>query len=197
MTENEPNKRDIEDQIRRLEQIQISFNVSPTLGRKVLEAVVRELESKFSLESVRAHVMLPVDPEFRAVVYHFGMDEDGDKHLILPTEAGCTGVAFTSRSPTVANMHQAVESFREWQMTEYQQSLIRNDRKAMVAVPIFDLSFSLPTSQQTVSDFPVLGTLSVDTATPFEQTAWGDSSRNQPVLNILLVWADVFAKILV
>ena len=182
----------------RIREIQVYYNLSPRIGNKVLRALSDDFENECSLQSVRSQVMLPLDDEHRIVTYQYGMDNDNDRQLVLLSEAGCTGNAWVTKSPAVADLGLAKNAFGEWKMTPNQQGLIRADRLAMLAVPILDLSLSIA-GKQNLDELPIIGTISVDTSTPLNKTGWVGEDQQKIVqsLDLILVWADVFAKLLV
>jgi hypothetical protein len=140
--------------------------------------------------------MLPTPRGTRMIVYQYGMDRDPDVDMELGLDAGCTGRAWTQRLPVAADLLEAREVFRtKWRMTRPQQNKVRTDRAAMLALPMFDLSAQHSTSAQTVADLPMLGTLSVDSATRLTDTGWvGDAG--QAALALGTTWADIVARLL-
>ncbi|HYR21498.1 MAG TPA: patatin-like phospholipase family protein [Chthoniobacterales bacterium] len=152
----------------------------------ILKAVVEDFEVNTPARGLRSLVMLPTGRGTRVVAYHFGCDGDADRTLELQEDAGATGVAWTRREVIFADLIEARDNYQStWKMTIDQQSKIREDRKLMVAIPIFGRSAT--SSQRTV-----LGTLSVDTSTAREQAQWMGSKQDF-VVKSGRQWAEILS----
>jgi len=162
------------------------------LVQPILRTVAKEFEAGTPATHVRAHVMLPTDRGTRIVVYQYGMDNDPDSNLELIMDGGCSGTAWRTREPTLADLTEAKTTFPKWKMTREQQNKVRTDRQAMFSVPMFDLS--LPGAQK-VEELNLLGILSVDSDTPLDDTKWIDERKEYAVQTAKL-WADILSRLL-
>jgi NTE family protein len=152
----------------------------------VLKAVAEDLEANTPARDLRCIIMLPTGRGTRVVAYHFGCSGEGDRDLELQEDAGCTGAAWTRQEIVFADLIEARGSFQSrWKMTREQQNKIREDRKFMVAIPIFNPRTSSPRS--------ALGTLSVDTSTARDDTEWMDGKKDF-VVQSGRQWAKVLSE---
>ena len=164
-----------------------------------LRALIAEMKSVSAATSLRAQVMLPTGREnnSRIVVYSHGVREgDGDADLEIGEFSGCTGRALRLRAICVADLSPAERADGKWDMTAAQHGRVAGDRRAMIAVPIFG-------EGARTSEMPILGSLSVDSSTPIDETNWVDLSGGaaSPAINprvklVITGWADVLAKML-
>jgi NTE family protein len=176
-----------QDEIERLQ----ALYADPKLIHQVLEVFVHDLAQKTHARQLRAQIMLPTARGTRQVVYQYGMDGDPDNDLELAMDGGCTGRAWASRKPQVADLEKAQRDFVAWNLTAGQQAKVRRDRKAMLCVPMFDLGRASNTSHP--SEMSVVGTLSLDSATRLADTGWLEDNF---ALRRAQFWADVFSQIL-
>lgn len=149
-------------------QLQVE-NGPPQLFTPVLHALAKEIESNTKARDVRVNVMLPTGrPEAtRIVTYHYGMEGWPDCDLELPEGAGCSGQAWSARSPAIADLEKAARNPEAWGMTREQHAKVPSSRRSMLSVPIHG---PLQADEQ-IPPSPV-GVLSVDSATPLEDTGW-------------------------
>lgn len=164
-----------------------------TLVLPILRAVVRDFEDNTTARGLRAAVMLPTGRGTRIVAYHYNFDGDPDSDLELAQDAGCTGTAWSRGEVTLADLSEARDVLQtRWKMTEAQQNRVKSDRKAMIALPIFDrpLSNSLNTKRR------VVGTLSIDTSSTLRETQWSDEKRDFAV-RCGQQWSEVLSKLLI
>ena len=114
----------------------------PEVYLSVLRALIHDIESRSRATNLRAHVMLLTGQRLasgdgtRMVVYQVGMNGDADQDLMLADSAGCSGFAWRSRSPMLADLEQAAQNPAAWGMTPEQQARIPTDRRSMISVPI-------------------------------------------------------------
>lgn len=175
-----------------IEHLQAMMDVPPPLLTRVLSAVARDVAGISAAREVRAQIMLPTGRGTRIVVYSFGMDRDPDSDLELAANAGCSGLAWTTRLPACADLADAKANFGSWGMTREQQNKVRSDRASMMSVPIFDPSNPTATRAE---DLGSIGVLSVDSTTPLDATEWNRTKR-QVMVECLQSWADIIATIL-
>ncbi len=174
-----------------VEQIQ-ARHVPPGLITPLLQTIAKELENNTPARNVRVNIMLPTDRDTRIVVYHYGMEHDPDSDLELALDGGCSGKAWSTRQPQFADLELTRSTFdREWNMKRQQQNKVRQDRKAMLSLPLFDLRRSL--GAQRVEDLNLIGTLSVDTNTSFNDTLWL-SDKKEYIIESMKLWADIISR---
>jgi NTE family protein len=179
-------------------QLQAEFG-QPQLFTSVLEALAREVERRTKAQNVRAHIMLPTGREepTRIVTYYYGMDHDTDRDLELPETAGCSGQAWSQRKPAFADLAKAAKDPQPWGMTRDQHNRVPKNRKAMLSVPIHS---PLKEGEQHNPPLPV-GTLSVDSITPLDETGWIEYTTHgllacKDVVTIMMKWAYILNGLL-
>lgn len=168
-----------------------ALHAPPSLVAPILRSLIRELESGTSATKIRASVMLATERQTRIVVYHQGFDGDPDSDLELALDGGGSGLTWKTRKPIFVDLDQAKQDFAKWNMTVEQQSKVKPDRKAMISLPIFDVS----KSAQGMGDLDILGVLCVDTDTKLDDTQW-KTDKSVFVMETLKAWADVLAKVI-
>jgi NTE family protein len=164
----------------------------------VLHALAKDVEGRTKAKCVRSHVMLPTGrPQAtRIVTYQYGMDGNTDVDLELPENAGCSGKAWSERTPALADLAAAAEDPAKWGMTKEQHDKVPQSRKSMLSVPIhrpWQFGEGAPPS-------PV-GTLSVDSETPLADTGWLEQTSYGPVahadvVRIMMAWAYIVHRLL-
>jgi NTE family protein len=181
-------------------QLMVQFG-DPKLYEPVLQAIIRDVEEISDAENVRTNVMLLTGRRLidgrgtRIVVYHAGMENDPDAQLELAEDAGCSGRAWQSRGPAVADLELAAEEPAPWKMTAQDHSLVPQDRRSMISVPIPARTGGLGGGNDTNS--PPIGTLSVDSVTPLADTGWLDGDAiHAEIVELLTLWANVVARLL-
>jgi NTE family protein len=182
-----------------IEQLQAQY-ASPIVVTSILRAVAKEFEEMTNATKVRTNITLPAGDGTSIIVYQYGMDNDTDCDLILDVDAGCTGRALIDRNMILADLVAAKQYYSsDWKMKRPQQSKVRKDRKAMLAIPIFvhtemvGLSDLLHVNTPPLLDIEPIGTLAVDTDTALEDTMWAV----EPVaLELAKQWARVLAYVL-
>ncbi len=170
----------------------------PKLYQPVLWAVAKMVEENSAAKTLRSSIMLPTGRPNRSriVTYTYGFQQGHtDAFLELNEYGGCSGRALKQRAPVVADLEDAKTTFNpKWEMTEDQQTLVAQDRKAMISCPIFAAAKHKATP---VQDLPVIGILSIDSSTPLSNTDWvTNDSINDTVYKALTSWADIISKIL-
>jgi NTE family protein len=197
LTQLEPLKRAkmAGDQLQK--QLWVEFG-PPQFFTPVLHALAKEIEGKTLAKNVRAHIMLPSGrPEAtRIVTYHYGMEGDTDVDLELPENAGCSGKAWSERAPALADLAQAATNPAPWGMTPEQHAKVPASRKSMLSVPIHP---PLEPGEQIPP--PPVGTLSVDSTTPLEESGWLERTSRGPVahfdgVRIMMNWAYIVHRLL-
>jgi NTE family protein len=185
-------------------QKQLAVYYGPeALFKPVLEALKREMESKTLAKNVRTHIMLPTGRRdgSRIVVYHAGFrKEDSDGALELDEFGGCSGQANLDHAPAFADLVQARSCYdSNWKMTSHQQSMVADDRCAMLSVPIFSRELRIGESEK---DVPVRAILSIDTSSTLEEAGWIENRENampvvtRGVTDLAIQWAAVISKLL-
>ena len=161
----------------RMKQLLQAEYGSPQLFQPVLYGLAKQIEKETGAYNVRVTVMLPTGrpAPSRIVVYGYNMDGDPDSDLELPEDAGCTGQAWATRGPAIADLEEAAAKPEPWKMTEEQHAKVPKSRKAMLAVPIHA---GLKEGEKLPP--PPIGTLAVDTTSPLERTGWLDTSGENP-----------------
>jgi hypothetical protein len=178
-------------------QLQVE-NGPPQVFTPVLRALARDIEGSTRARGVRASIMLPTGrPEdTRIVTYHYGMDGDADVDLELPEKAGCSGRAWSERTPVLADLTVSAEDPAEWGMTSEQHDKVPKSQKSMLSVPIHRMWQSGEGSPP-----PPVGTLSVDSETPLTDTGWLEVTSRGPVahaevVRMMMGWAYIVHRLL-
>lgn len=180
-----PHWLDAQDEVGRLQ----ALYADPLLFRQLLEVLASEVEQGTPATAVRAQIMLPTGRGTRQVVYHWGMDDDPDSDLELALDGGCSGRAWVTHRPHLADLAAARRAPLDWNLTGKQQQKVRRDRLALLCVPIFDPAHGGADPGAS----PLLGTLSLDSATSLAETRWPD---DEFAVRRARFWADVFAQLL-
>jgi len=178
-------------------QLQARYG-DPKLFAAVLSAVAQEIERETAAEDVRVSIMLrtgvSLDGEpTRMVVYSYGMcDADPDSTLEMAETGGCSGQAWFSKRPAIADLEEAADAPDAWNMTPQQQARIPPDRKSMLSIPIWDH----PDAERDPGSVPI-GTLSIDSKTPLTDTSWvgPKAGLETDVVARLFVWENVIRKL--
>jgi NTE family protein len=176
------------DELQRLQ----ALHAEPALVEYALAAAANDFEARVGTENLRCHIMLPTGYGKRIVVYQYGMDTDPDRDLELDVDAGCSGFAFVSRKPVIADLDAAKTDLLQWKMTQQQQNRIPRERRAMLSVPLFDLSRGA--KQKNVNEIPVIGTFSIDTTAGLSDAGW--LSPASLALSVATRWADILSKLI-
>lgn len=168
----------------------------------VLRGLKMEMETTTAARNVRTYIMVPTGRSdgSRIIVYHHGFAAtDTDRTLELAEFGGCSGKANESHAPTFADLEEAKRDFAKWTMTQDQQNLVKDDRQAMLSVPVFARESRTGEAPQ---DVPVRAILSIDTDTPLRETGWLKNGENdtpsvtQGVTEVAIEWAAVVSKLL-
>ncbi len=185
-----PHWSQVTNEVERLQ----ALHAEPQLIENLLEVIAFDIETRTPARSVRCNVMLPTESGARRIVaYQFGMDADSDVDLSLALDGGCSGEAWLSQEPVIADLVAAKTDYLRWKMTQAEQNKVRPDRTAMLSVPIFNLK-EMAQAKDDADDLPLLGTLSLDTNTPLADTKW---TEDPIALDRAVFWADVLAQLLV
>jgi NTE family protein len=184
----------LRDAVTRVQHLQAAYEVPPAQIETVLAAIAGEFARSTRAVAVRANVMVPTGAGTRIVAYQFGMDDDSDIDLELAANAGCSGAAWAAREPKAADLGQAHGMLERWKMTPEQQNRVRRDRRAIVSVPLFR-SGPATRHAKTVDDLSILGVLSVDSATPLEETGWL-TDRRDVIDKLAKEWSGIVARLL-
>jgi NTE family protein len=172
----------------------------PKLYQPVLSALIRDIEGATNATDVRANVMLLTGRHdegvpTRIVVYQVGMDDDQDKALEMKEYAGCSGEAWKTRRPAIANLEEAAKDPESWDMSKELHLLVPTSQKSMISVPIPGRTGNV--GQEGDAGTAPVGTLSVDSSTALTDTLWMKANAiDATVAEILTSWAYVVARIL-
>lgn len=159
----------------------------------ILATLANILETGTSAIDIRANIMLPTERGTLIIVYYHGMDSDPDRDLELSLDSGCAGRCWSTRTPIFADLeHQS----SDWGMTPEQQRRIRNDRKTILSIPIFDIEKTRLKLNRNNLSSDIIGILSVDTSTALHDTMWNGEKINM-VLEVLKQWSDILSRVLV
>lgn len=165
----------------------------PKLFQPILKAVADFIEEQWRCENVRCSIMVPTGRGTRMVAYDFNMDSDPDADLELAENGGCTGLAYTTGEPAVADLTPDNIDYSSWNMTQGQQAKVLPTQLAMVAMPI-------RASSNDRKRTPVIATLGVDASTPLPQTGWvygkGESVIDAQFVGFLRAWVNVISKVM-
>lgn len=172
----------------------------PKAYQPILNALVRDIEENTAAQNVRANIMLKTGRyedgvETRIVVYQVGMDGDGDKALEMKEDAGCSGMAWVTRRPAIADLLQSAGNPEAWGMSRQLHSLVPERLRSMMSVPIPGRTGKL--GEEGDAATAPIGTLSVDSLTVVDDTNWKEGDTiNRPAAEIMTSWAYVVARVL-
>jgi NTE family protein len=179
-----------------VERLQALMPAEPDRVKELLEAIARDVASISRARGLRCAVMLPTGRNTRIVVYHHNMDRDPDIDLEIPTMSGCTGASWKERGPAFANLDDARSDPERWGLTRAQQNKVPMKQKSMASAPIFSYR-RRPVVRSDIVDLELLGTLSLDSSTPLENTGWvTEEGADAVIVDKLRFWADVVSKFL-
>jgi NTE family protein len=166
--------------------------------RFVLQHFADSLSSTLGITSVRASITLPTGRGTRVVVYQVGMDTDPDQDLEIEQDAGCSGQCWVDKAPAYADLDEAAADPESFGLKPQQQAKVRQDRKSMLSVPIFD---RIPVGERDNPDPPLLGVLSFDTDRTLAQLGWTvedgiASNELEQAIQISADWSGIITKVL-
>jgi NTE family protein len=166
--------------------------------RFVLQHFADNLGNALGITSVRASITLPTGRGTRVVVYQVGMDTDPDQDLEIEQDAGCSGQCWIDKAPAYADLEEAAADPDSFGLTLQQQAKVRQDRKSMLSVPIFD---RIPVGERDNPDPPLLGVLSFDTNRTLAQLGWTvedgiASNELEQAIQISADWSGIITKVL-
>ena len=134
------------------------------------------------------------------VVYEYGMRGDPDSDLELAEDGGCSGRAFSTGEPAVADLDAAKAEYESWNMTEEQQAKVKQSQSSMVAVPIRASVLRSGQSDTLSGTSPIIATLGIDSSTPLGDTGWvyDDQGLNidRDLLSFAGAWANVISRVM-
>jgi NTE family protein len=90
--------------------------------------------------AIRLCVFLPLSPDTLQVAFTFNMDSenDTDDSISFGVNQGAVGLCWRIRQPIICDLVAAKRTYKEaWEMTKYQQKLIRDDLESLLCLPIF------------------------------------------------------------
>jgi NTE family protein len=175
----------------------------PILFEIVLASLARDIEEMSNATDVRASIMLPTgrDPGTRIVVYSSGMLRefggvqtwDSDRALELGMDEGCSGRAWSSNEPSVADLTKSRINPEAWGMSKEKHDLVPSDRKSMLSLPIgssVGLNFEERGSP--------IGTLTIDSNTELANTGWLEGLQNfqSEVIERMIYWETIIRRML-
>ena len=177
------------------------LNVPDSLIAPLLRGLVQDIEEATHARDLRAHVMLPVAENRLAVTYQYGMREDDpDRYMEVGPPSKWLKRVFQLKQPTISNFAKLRGKPDEWGMSPQNVGKIRDDRKAMISVPILKLSVKAKDPAVKGSDkFDCIGILSVDTGTPAEYTSWDfneNTEESRAARRAMKKWADIILRML-
>jgi NTE family protein len=179
-----------------VERLQALMPVEPDRVKELLQAIARDIASVSHARSLRCAIMLPTGRDTRIVVYHCQMDRDPDIDLEIPTTSGCTGASWKLHGLALANLDAARSDPEKWEMTRAQHNKIPVRQKSMASVPLFSYR-NRSAVRSEVDELDLLGTLSLDSSTPLDNTGWVTAEGADPVfVDKMRFWGDVVSKFL-
>jgi predicted acylesterase/phospholipase RssA/FMN phosphatase YigB (HAD superfamily) len=92
-----------------------------------------------------------------SIRYKFNMDFDADDRMELSLEAGGAGQCYTGRNTIIVDLLRAKREYPSFQMSKYEQALVRPSLRSLLSVPIFD-----PQSRGSLENRKVIGVLNID-----------------------------------
>jgi NTE family protein len=179
-----------------VERLQALMPAEPDRVKELLQAMARDIASISHARTLRCAIMLPTGRDTRIVVYHCQMDRDPDIDLEIPTTSGCTGASWKLRGLALANLDEARSDPEKWGMTRAQQNKVPARQKSMASVPLFSYR-SRSVVRSEIGELDLLGTLSLDSSTPLDNTGWVTAEGADPIfVDRMRFWGDVVSKFL-
>lgn len=188
----------------RIKELQAQQRTRPETVEGVLGVVAKECESVTRASKIRCSIMLPTGGDNQIVVYQYGLSGHSDVTFEIDLSVGWSGKARLQRRVIVADLAQGPEILqKEWKFTPAQCAKIPQDRKAVLCLPLFDVSNSVDGKIDADKD-RLLGTLCIDTATPLNETGWGSISAtvgrtfdlDEAMRSRCLLWGEVLSRLL-
>lgn len=182
----------------RIKELQAQRSVRPETVESLLAVVNKDLVSKTQASAIRSCIMLPTGRGTQVIVYQHGMTGHPDADLEIDLTSGCSGKAFSHRTVVAADLTEA-----QWGLSINERAKIPSDRKAVLSIPLFDVSSSIDGRIDASKD-RLLGVLNIDTATSLLTTGWGTLGAspgrmfdlNEVVRKACLLWGEVFSRLL-
>jgi NTE family protein len=182
----------------RIRELQAQRALRPETVEGLLALVTQDFASKSQAASLRSCIMLPTGRGSQVIVYQHGMTGQPDADLEIDLKSGCSGRAFSHRTVVAADLTEA-----QWGLSLNERAKIALDRKAVLSIPLFDVSSSIDGRIDAAND-RLLGVLNVDTATSLSGTGWGTLGASpgrmfdlsEPVRKACLLWGEVFSRLL-
>jgi len=91
-----------------------------------------------------------------AIRYRFNMDFDTDDFMDFPDDAGAVARCYRERKTQLVDLERARRGFADYNMSKYNQALVRQSLKSLMTIPMFD-----PRGGD-VAKRPLLGVLNFD-----------------------------------
>ena len=73
-----------------------------------------------------------------AIRYRFNMDFDTDDFIDFPSDAGAVARCYNERQTLLCDLERARRGFADYNMSKYNQALVRQSLKSLMSVPMFD-----------------------------------------------------------
>lgn len=154
-----------------------------------LRAMANDIVMATGCDKVRCYVMLPIGSNSQQVLFHHGMDDDGDSAWEMELDAGPSGHVRIRETMTILKLDDLRKNPKDYKLSTHHIKQIPKDRKALCCYPIRKLS----NGNKNRGD--VVGTVSVDTATTLGKSRWL-SSKNVELNGVLLTWSVILSKLL-
>ena len=164
---------------------------------RFLDAVDSKMRDAIQLPGValRISVLLPsgVYSDRLKVIYSYNFAElDADDSLELPIGSGVAGKCWDIGGLVIGDMEDARSTYAgSWNMTKYQQALVRSTLKSCLCLPIIRKGFTLPGKDSK----GFLGVLSIDSDRDLIENFSQDEGKN-PIITAALDCSKVISEVL-
>ncbi len=137
-----------------------SSGTSEELVGMYLKRLHDEMDKLLKVDDLhlRLNIALPIEPQRRRmrILYTYNMDDDCDDRLELKINAGAMGKCWQTKQPVMVNMDRVRSSLEDWNMTKYEQALIRKELKTLISLPL------MPAKRDNKTNVDPVAILSID-----------------------------------
>jgi NTE family protein len=183
----------------RMQSVQATLNIPVSHVQSLLKALAQEVNDITPVSNLRTHIMLPVSEKELMVTYHFNMDHDTDRELIVGTDSKWARQVFLKGKPTLSNLEQLRAQPEEWRLSNQLVKQIQREQLTLFSVPIREQrrredERAQRRREDERDEGDCIGVLSVDTATPLGATMWGPEDRAPLILEAMMKWAKIVSR---
>jgi len=100
---------------------------------------------------LRTNITIRTPRDTLRVMYYYGMEDDADDNLEFEIGSGACSVCWTDHKYVICDLENA-KIDKKWNLSKYQQALVRPTLKALLCLPVFDPQEdkNLPLIQRTI-----------------------------------------------